>query len=542
MPLQSSSARVAGVTPCIHAWRVRPPRILCMVRAVTATLVLLGTSGPLHAGRPHVFHHEEIIGTSLELQVATTGESQARQVERLVLDELQRLEAILSTYRADSQFARWFASQGTPQPVAPEIVAVLRRFDHWHDASRGALNPAVGILEQVWQEAERRGAPPTEDELSAARQTLRGPHWRIEASTSRVEHLTTCPLTLNALAKGYLLDSVCDAVARSGLPVEGILINLGGDLRVQGQLDAPVAITDPRQDEDNGVPLHRITVRDRGVATSGNYRRGYDIGGRHYSHILDPATGQPVDHVRSATVVAPTATDADALATVLSVLSPDEGIALVERQPDTACLLVLADGSQRTSAGWPALESAPQTRTRVAAAASEGEAASNAPADAAAPAMELVVQMEVNRPGGGGYRRPYIAVWIEDKDDLAIRTLALWLQKDNPGPRWHRDLRRWYRADQERQLVDDIDLIETISAATRPPGKYKIVWDGKDDSGKLVPTGKYRLFVEVAREHGTYQLMQHELNLDGKPFDFSMDGNVEIKSISAQYRAKDESR
>jgi len=70
-----------------------------------------------------------------------------------------------------------------------------------------------------------------------------------------------------------------------------------------------------------------------------------------------------------------------------------------------------------------------------------------------------------------------VAVWVEDADGFPVRTLVLWLQEGR-GARWHRDLTRWYKQDQVRRLVDGTKLIGTVSAATRPPGKYKAVWDG----------------------------------------------------------------
>ena len=111
-----------------------------------------------------------------------------------------------------------------------------------------------------------------------------------------------------------------------------------------------------------------------------------------------------------------------------------------------------------------------------------------------------------------------------------------------PGPRWHRDLKRWYSDDQVRRLSDDTDLIDTISRATRPPGKYTVTWDGKDDHGKPLGPGKYTVCIEAAREHGTYQFIRKEVTIADKPFDEDLKGNVETKSASIEYRRKGEGR
>src|SRR6185312_2067317 len=120
-------------------------------------------------------------------------------------------------------------------------------------------------------------------------------------------------------------------------------------------------------------------------------------------------------------------------------------------------------------------------------------AAKGASAPAWNPDFELLVSFEINRPEGGGRgaRRPYVAVWIEDKDGLPVRTLTLWVQAGGPGPRWIPDLKRWYREDQVRKLVDDTNLVETIARATRPPGKYEVLWHGKDDHNQPLPSGEY---------------------------------------------------
>jgi hypothetical protein len=152
--------------------------------------------------------------------------------------------------------------------------------------------------------------------------------------------------------------------------------------------------------------------------------------------------------------------------------------------------------------------------------------------------FELLVNLEINTPEGGRYRRPYIAVWVEDKEGFPIRTLSLWVQARQPGPRWIPDLRRWFRSDRMRQFTDKTDMVSTVSSPTRQPGKYSVLWDGTDDQKKPVPAGSYTLYIEAAREHGTYQLIKKAITVGDRPFQADLGGNVEIKSASVEYRRK----
>jgi hypothetical protein len=145
--------------------------------------------------------------------------------------------------------------------------------------------------------------------------------------------------------------------------------------------------------------------------------------------------------------------------------------------------------------------------------------------------MELAISFDIAQRGGSA-RRPYVAVWIEDKDHFPVRTLALWYQK----PRWLPDLRSWYRDDRMRAMAEGKDITGSVSSATRPAGKYTLKWDGKDNAGKPVNPGKYTVNIEAAREHGTYQIMRQEVELDGKPQQFQIPGNQEISSATVDYR------
>jgi hypothetical protein len=142
--------------------------------------------------------------------------------------------------------------------------------------------------------------------------------------------------------------------------------------------------------------------------------------------------------------------------------------------------------------------------------------------------MELSVDVEINQPSSGGrYNRPYVAVWLEDSSGKIVRTLALWANTDR-GARWLPDLRRWFSA--TNGTVD-----ATVSSATRNPGKYSLVWDGKNDKKQAVAQGEYYLCIEAAREHGTYQLIRQSYTFGAKAFKATLPGNTEIKAVSLDF-------
>jgi hypothetical protein len=241
----------------------------------------------------------------------------------------------------------------------------------------------------------------------------------------------------------------------------------------------------------------------------------------------------------SATVIAPRSADADALAKVFSVLPVDESLARAASLPDVACLIVTSDGRVARSPGWERFEKAPPLLTALAGPSTQTDLQKQTLSEKPGSwntDFELLVSFEINGPEGKPtrYRRPYVAVWVENKEGMPVRTLTLWFE----GRRWLSDLRRWYRSDQARLRVDKADLTNATSRATRPPGRYQVIWDGKDDHGRLLDAGEYTLYIEAAREHGTYQIMSKQATLADQPFAEELKGNVEIKSAALEYRRK----
>jgi hypothetical protein len=152
--------------------------------------------------------------------------------------------------------------------------------------------------------------------------------------------------------------------------------------------------------------------------------------------------------------------------------------------------------------------------------------------------FELAVELEIAPQQGYRYHRPYVAVWVADAAGRPVRTLTLWVNTSGRGPRYIRELRRWYSAKRDQQDAGGPDLVATVSSATRLPGRYSFTWNGRDDRGGVVEQGTYRVYVEAAREHGTYQLMQQELTLAAKPLSVELPGNAEIGRAHVEYRRR----
>lgn len=143
--------------------------------------------------------------------------------------------------------------------------------------------------------------------------------------------------------------------------------------------------------------------------------------------------------------------------------------------------------------------------------------------------FELVIEIELTM-FQGKVRRPYVAVWVENEKGEPVRTLALWFN----DYRWLPDLKRWYTRHYEKtHQKSDIDA---ISGATRPAGKYTVRWDGKDGQGNVQNQGRYTVYIEVVREHGTYQLIRQEFEMNGALQRYELAAGTEISSAIIEYR------
>jgi thiamine biosynthesis lipoprotein ApbE len=466
----------------------------------------------------------------MEIKLIAASEADADRAEAAAMAEIKRLNGILSGYDPASEFSQWAGTRNRAVHVSPELMQVLHLWDSWRARTGGALNPAAEAVIRVWKQAEKAGTMPVGTDLSAAARAAGAEHWSLDTLSGTATRLSETPLVLNSFTKSYVVERAAETALRSP-GVTGVVVNIGGDLVVRGLGSDRVSVADPRSDAENSAPLAVLNVSDRAVATSGSYRRGFEIGGQHYSHIVDPRTGQTAEAIIGATVVAPDAVDAGALATAMSVLTPEESGKLAASVPGAEYMLVGRSGARYFSANWASLQVPPKPFLAAALAQSKPSPAKESGSGSWDPAYELTVNVEIPQTQGFGARRPYVAIWVEDKDRYSVRTLAVLYEK----PRWLNELRAWYRDDRMRAMSEGTEILSSVSSATRSPGKYTFKWDGKDNTGKPVKEGRYTVLVEAAREHGGESLVKREIAFNGEPAQAQAPASGELGVVVMDY-------
>jgi thiamine biosynthesis lipoprotein len=436
--------------------------------ALLAVLTAGGSSIARHSG-PFVFHYENVIGTSLELKIDATNSAAADRADARARSEIERDARILSAWDSESEFSRWAATLDQPVRVSPELFETLFLFDEWRQRTGGALDASAETVVRVWKNAERERREPSRAELAAAVDAVHHSHWKLDLVAHTATHLDRAPIALNSFAKSYIAGHAA-GVALGVSSVSSVVVNIGGDLVVRGPHSELVDIADPRCDAENCAPLAQVEIQGRAIATSGNYRRGVDISGRHYSHIVDPRTGMTAETILSSTVAARNPADAGAMATAFSVLTPAESRRVAASLPEVDYLIVTNSGERIASAAWSSRAARRPIRPPVA-----FLPAAAAPA-AWDPALQLTVTVELAQ-FGRATRRPYLAIWVEDGSKTPVRTIALWYNKDRYLPEMH----AWYRIAQASPTKDAYNFAHSIASATRSPGTYTFNWDGKDE-------------------------------------------------------------
>jgi len=273
------------------------------------------------------------MGCTATIRACGTAAAAVTAVVGEALDEIERVDRLMSHYRRDSPLSRLNreAANG-PVEVEPELLDLLAECLRWSRESDGAFDVTVGPLMKAWGFFRDEGRVPGDDELARALEVVGYRHVVLDraAGTVRFDRRAV-ELDLGGIGKGYAVDRAVEVLRRRG--IASALVNLGGSSVYA--LGAPpgreaweVGVADPTSPEKTA---RTVRLRDRALSVSGGYERFFERDGVTYSHIMDPRTGRPVQGVLSVAVLSDSATDGDALDNVLLVEGVDRAGAFLRQ-------------------------------------------------------------------------------------------------------------------------------------------------------------------------------------------------------------------
>ncbi len=296
---------------------------------LVATALMLTSVACLAAER---FEYSEMaMGVRARIVLYAPDEVRAHEAARTAFDRIAHLEQVMSDYRPDSELMLLCArAGGTPLPVSSELYYILRKSQDLSRRSDGAFDVTVGPLVRLWRAARKSGKLPAQADIEAARKLV---GWRklVIDPKARTVRLDTpgMQLDLGGIAKGYACEEAIRVLRSQG--IVSALVEMGGDIVVSGPPPGTKGweiTVDP-----NLKSARRMVLSNCAVSSSGDTEQFVEIGGKRYSHIVDPKTGLGLTDRIAVTIIAPTGTLSDGLSTAVSVLGEEKGRALVSEYP-----------------------------------------------------------------------------------------------------------------------------------------------------------------------------------------------------------------
>ena len=328
------------------------------IALATPFLTLLGCSDEEAVGL--VSLGGKTMGTTYDIKLENPPQDlDQTALAREIGDILLAVDRRMSTYRTDSELSRFnTAAGGSWTPVSADTWTVIDEALRVSRLTAGAFDPTVGPIVDLWGVgAGGTGEPsvPPQGDIDAARAVAGYTGIELRRDPSAVtKQAPGIRLDLSGVAKGFGVDRVATHLQARGL--DNFLVEVGGELRASGQGPGgrPWRVGIEKPTEASSDVQRIVDLKEEAVATSGNYRIFFERDGQRYSHIVDPRSGRPVDHdLASASVVAASAMEADALSTALLVLGADAGMKLASEN-DIAAFFVTGRRGGFATASSPA--------------------------------------------------------------------------------------------------------------------------------------------------------------------------------------------
>ena len=293
---------------------------------------------------------ESVVGYQLDTIITLTAYCEDKAVLEDALKECDRLEQLLSKTIEGSDVCRINHAEGQPVEVDPVTAEVIRTALAISEISEGAFDITIAPASALWDFKAETPALPDAEALAEAASRV---NWRaLQLEGNTVTLPAGMMIDLGGIAKGYIGDAVRAYLENRG--ITSAVLAFGGNIVTIGTKPDGKLWKIGVQDID-GPAMESMLVLQMGggsAVTSGNYERGFELDGVRYHHILEPATGWPVQNsLASVTILGDSSAMGDGLSTAAFVLGEEKGLALIESMKDTEAIFILKDRTVITTSG-----------------------------------------------------------------------------------------------------------------------------------------------------------------------------------------------
>lgn len=323
--------------PDLHNLHLRQAaRLICLMFGVS---LLASCDNVTDEARNTLVIEGKTMGTFYRVSLAGVDNSREAALRQQIEAQLAEDDHQLSTYKADSVLSRFNQYQGSvPQRISAGMADIIVTSLRIGQKTSGAMDITVGPLVNLWGFGPQKQPikTPTDTQIEAARLQIGLQHLKViqqEDGEYLQKDQPNMYVDLSTVGEGYATDHLARLIEGNG--ISNYLVSVGGAVVSRGYnaKGAPwqVAIQKPTDKESTVQAI--VDLQGMGISTSGSYRNYYELDGQRLSHIIDPATGHPITHkLVSATVIAPTALEADGWDTGLMVLGTKKAMALAEKE------------------------------------------------------------------------------------------------------------------------------------------------------------------------------------------------------------------
>jgi thiamine biosynthesis lipoprotein len=291
------------------------------------------------------------MGTVLEITLCAEQAAPPQQSFDPLFATAAFVDSVLTTYSPQSPVSRLNAQAGRGSVILPrEVVDLLILSREYSRLTQGTFDITVGPLMALWRDTAQRQALPSQKGLQQARVAVGSHNIRLLPNDTAALKRPGMSVDFGGIGKGYALDQLVSQLKRQHIRHAFLDFGQSSIWAVGSPPDATgwrILVQQP-----DGHPVGVVTLRDQALSVSASMGQSFEIEGQRYGHIIDPRTGHPLQRDLLACVIAPTATQAEALSKGLLILGEHEGLALLQRLPGVEGMLVETSGGQWMTPGW----------------------------------------------------------------------------------------------------------------------------------------------------------------------------------------------